>query len=1479
MPNEVTQKLGFDAAQAVKALSDIRKRLNEFKQALTSSANAARQFSKKAVPAVSSMKAVAKATKAAAAGLRSIQAATGGAATAMARSGSQMQTVAASAQNMSAMYTQAVGGVGISTAAMANQVAASSSKAASSTTKISSNMNKANKSLQNQLKHTGAAVQTMGNQMQTAGKKGAAAAKTITINWKTIIRIIQAQVIIRAMSGIVSAFTDAARASIEFRLAIAEVKTIAPALLGDMDRISDKVRQLSADLGITADVVAEGLYQTLSNQVVEAASAFDFLRTAQELALITHADTRDAVNAMSSVMNSYSMSSEEATRVAGTLFKTIELGRLRLSEFADILGAVMPLTAEMGVEFEEAAAAMAVMTRQGVRVNRSITQLRAVMLKLIKPTEKMKELFKVWGVRTAEQAIKKFGSLTGVLKELAKETGGNSQEMAEYFNRVRAVVGYMGIMTNGGKLMTETFNEIKGATEAAKDEFEEYSQVPAHRIRKAINEIKLTFMEMWEKAQPALAELLEWIVKIIPDAQTLKITFQDIGTLLAWTAKIGVLFITSMVEGWVKIRNAVVDAYEALNDFTFGLTGGKSAAEKTGETIRQMYQRIDEEATRMNKHFDKMRIEQAKRDKALWKSNEQNVWNYLSEVSKVWSQFTDIIEAGVKSAKNYTDGMWDSSIKRGRDAISKLADVQKDFAKYHERSNKRAMSMSQRIHNQDYKLELEKAKSAVKHRMMLEEIDYKLARASEAYAKAGVDEEKHKNALEITHKAQEMALETIRHAREMDNRGAEFQAMEALARARNQEGKKEAEFLAGLRSAQEKDMRQWQDNLERKISRIDELRAVWNDINEQLAKQEDQRGQVSTDLRKRRTKVEAEIMKNLFSKKDMQIAEMLGLEEGLKGFNTGVMETMQRAKFSWEVEIARLQTLLNKTVFSLKADFGDIEGELSDTAQKVLGRPRLPYEDPSQFLGSAWDKAQKDIEQYREDEIKLLQLNTELEITMNNVKDIIDSVDMHPIDISLSDIVKKTIAHGGSIEDASKEYKKMGAIAVASYNRMEGAINNASSAALKGQYIDEEHLKFIHTMVNAEKEKGRLTTGNANRLHAAVKMIESDFSKTEEKRKVAERIDTGTLEASKAYTAAIASQTSNWAKEVERGDNKQKEVSKTIDISKTKTEEFQTAAKGVTSELTTHKTKYQQLLELMDQQTQKEQQYQETLSRRGDPSVGAGVEGAAQVGAEGGEIVSVQPVEQMTQTFDLLTQKIDSTIQKVPAIGTTFDTIVPHIDKAIWRLMDMEISTNDILQQTYRLQGGFDSVAEKIAMCSDYGNNLINVITNVQTATNNTDTAMRGLGNSISNNTNLAYDLASAMRAAAQAAIVAAEASARAARSMSTGENAYNGKLIKPRYHQHGGLALYKPRGRDRIPVMASAGETIINAKSSRQFFSQLQAINAGQQPQYRDQGGVVNNVGDINVSVAQGETSRQTAREIAQALRRELRRGTSTLS
>lgn len=91
-------------------------------------------------------------------------------------------------------------------------------------------------------------------------------------------------------------------------------------------------------------------------------------------------------------------------------------------------------------------------------------------------------------------------------------------------------------------------------------------------------------------------------------------------------------------------------------------------------------------------------------------------------------------------------------------------------------------------------------------------------------------------------------------------------------------------------------------------------------------------------------------------------------------------------------------------------------------------------------------------------------------------------------------------------------------------------------------------------------------------------------------------------------------------------------------------------------------------------------------------------------------------------------------------------------------------------------------------------------------------------------------------------------------------------------YRANGGFV---SRGTDTIPAMLSEGEFVVNARSSKRFFSELVAMNSGRKPIFRQDGGPVTNVtGDININIP-AEGRPVDGRQLALELRRQLRRRT----
>lgn len=270
-------------------------------------------------------------------------------------------------------------------------------------------------------------------------KETAQQSQKVFLSMSSLVRLASIQVLHRFFSTLTSSIEQAVTEAANLQVRIAEIQTI------DTSRVpfgtwQKELRALSNEFGTSFADQAEAAYQALSNQVVDGANAYKFLRDANELATIAVSSNTDAVNLLSSVLNSYQMSADKAREVSAQLFKTVELGRLRISDIANDFGEVSVMANQLGAPLNELLGLIAALTKQGLPVNKVFTQIRGILAKAIQPTEEMKELFKKLNVETGEAAYKTYG-LVGFIDELIKVTGGSSTEIAKYINRLRGLSG------------------------------------------------------------------------------------------------------------------------------------------------------------------------------------------------------------------------------------------------------------------------------------------------------------------------------------------------------------------------------------------------------------------------------------------------------------------------------------------------------------------------------------------------------------------------------------------------------------------------------------------------------------------------------------------------------------------------------------------------------------------------------------------------------------------------------------------------------------------------------------------------------------------------------------------------------------------------------------------------------------------------------------------------------------------------------
>ena len=95
-------------------------------------------------------------------------------------------------------------------------------------------------------------------------------------------------------------------------------------------------------------------------------------------------DTNTAVDVITTGLNAYGFEAEKATQISDQLFSVIKLGKTTGSELSAVIGQSIPMAANMGVEFAELGASIAIMTRQGVNAANATTQINQVMNAFLK---------------------------------------------------------------------------------------------------------------------------------------------------------------------------------------------------------------------------------------------------------------------------------------------------------------------------------------------------------------------------------------------------------------------------------------------------------------------------------------------------------------------------------------------------------------------------------------------------------------------------------------------------------------------------------------------------------------------------------------------------------------------------------------------------------------------------------------------------------------------------------------------------------------------------------------------------------------------------------------------------------------------------------------------------------------------------------------------------------------------------------------
>lgn len=204
-----------------------------------------------------------------------------------------------------------------------------------------------------------------------------------------------------------------------FEKSMRSVNTMAGKGEADFEGLTDKVKELSANIPLAREELANGLYQTISNGVPEE-NWMSFLEQSSKSAVGGLADLGQTVTVTSTLIKNYGQSWDQAGAIQDKIQMTAKNGVTSFEQLGQALPMVSGSASQLGVSMDELMAVFA--TTTGVTGNTSevATQLSAVLNSLIKPSSEATKAANEMGIGFNAASVQAAGGLQNFLLGLDK---------------------------------------------------------------------------------------------------------------------------------------------------------------------------------------------------------------------------------------------------------------------------------------------------------------------------------------------------------------------------------------------------------------------------------------------------------------------------------------------------------------------------------------------------------------------------------------------------------------------------------------------------------------------------------------------------------------------------------------------------------------------------------------------------------------------------------------------------------------------------------------------------------------------------------------------------------------------------------------------------------------------------------------------------------------------------------------------------
>lgn len=252
--------------------------------------------------------------------------------------------------------------------------------------------------------------------------------------------------------------------------------------LTDMGKVTDesfslidqKIRSISPELG-SATQLMQGYYQTISAGVTEPAKAMDMLKTASMAAKAAGVSQAETITALTKLMAGYSGAIRSAADASDLLFAIEKQGQTSVGQLVPYIGDLAAISNQAGVSVSEMGATFAALTQTAGGTAQAATQYRAILVGILNPQERLRDLLKEMGYESGVALVKQKG-LSQALMMISAQAKKAGLGIGQVISSTEAISGLGPLLQTNFKQVLTNLEEMEKRTGATFNAFGRYTE-------------------------------------------------------------------------------------------------------------------------------------------------------------------------------------------------------------------------------------------------------------------------------------------------------------------------------------------------------------------------------------------------------------------------------------------------------------------------------------------------------------------------------------------------------------------------------------------------------------------------------------------------------------------------------------------------------------------------------------------------------------------------------------------------------------------------------------------------------------------------------------------------------------------------------------------------------------------------------------------------------------------------------------------